>query len=202
MNRNLLLQTLQTIEASASYVTSVDACRFEAGLIAKEAAEAILALCETCLTDLTRAFGEGAEKNETVRVVPKGQGKPVRMTLGELRSQCVELRTRANDHLYLCRIRQALLQANVWVSDLQEPESLSLEQRTFAAETGKALLQVLQDAHDAGVSDRINVTMNGALVTLAEVKAFGESVAAVGAVDAVNRGSQSIRRVSRRRRRC
>jgi hypothetical protein len=86
----------------------------------------------------------------------------------------------SDDHVYLCRIQRALLQANVWVGDLQEPESLSAEQILFAVEAGRALLQVLQDAQAAGISDQALVTLNNNQVTLSEVQALGESIAAVG----------------------
>src|SRR5271166_6485273 len=85
-----------------------------------------------------------------------------------------------NERIFRSRIQQALLQANVWVNELQDPGALSREQAMFAAETGEHLLQVLQDAQAAGVSDGMTVELNDGQVTLSEIKNLGEYIATTG----------------------
>ncbi len=177
LSQTVLVQNIQTL---ANAVGTIDSRGVPFGVMEKEQAEALLAQCGACLAAFAAALDTGTAASDTIAVTLCSQSEVREWTLDEWQAWCREVQTHAAERIYRSRIQQALLQANVWVSDLGEPESLSDEQATFAAEAGSILLQVLEDAQAAGVSENMVVELNEAPVSLAQVRKLGLYVAAAG----------------------
>ena len=101
------------------------------------------------------------------------------MTLPQFRAWCLDTGARANERIFHARIQRALLEASVWVQDLQDLHALNEDQILISAETGETLLEVLDSALAAGVPERTIVERNGRALPLTEVRALGESIVAI-----------------------
>ncbi len=143
-------------------------------------AEALLLLCVLLQADLASALEQNPENGETITVPLDNPNEPCLLTLAQCQTWCREVKAQVSECVYRFRIQQALLQANIWVSDLQEPGALSGEQTIVASETGCILLQVLQDALASGISEAMTVELNDAPISLAQVRNLGQYVAAAG----------------------
>jgi len=167
----------EKIMQAADTIGSVDPRELQSGQIGKEAAEAVLAQCDICITQVASAQSAGADVNEEIALSVFGRNDPWVMTLTELQRWCREQAALAREGLYRVRIQQALLQASVWVGELDEPEGLSEDQAILATETGHYLLQVLRDAQGAGVPDSMPVVWNATTITLAAATQLADYVA-------------------------
>lgn len=171
---------MQNIQRSATAIGKLNGDGPAKGSRDRDQAEALLLLCVMLQADIASALEQDPEARETIMVSRPGCSEPHDMTLAQCQEWCREVKMQASECVYRFRIQQALLQANVWVSDLQEPGSLNEEQATVASEAGCILLQVLQDALASGVSETITVELNEAPVSLAQVRNLGQYVAAAG----------------------
>jgi len=167
----------EKIMQAVDTIGSADPRELQSGQIGKEAAEAILEQCDICITQVGAAQSAGAEGTEKIAIALVGGKDPQAMTLTELQRWCREQAAFAREGLYRVRIQQALLQASVWVGELDEPEGLSEDQAILAAETGHYLLQVLRDAQGAGVPDSMPVVWNATTITLAAATQLADYVA-------------------------
>jgi len=174
LSRTILFEKITQV---ADTIRSVDPRELQSGQIGKEAAEAILEQCDICITQIAAAQSAGAEGTEKIVLSVFGRNDPRMMSLIELQRWCRELAALAREGLYRVRIQQALLQASVWVGELDEPEGLSEDQAILAAETGHYLLQVLRDAQGAGVPDSMPVVWNATPITLAAATQLADYVA-------------------------
>ncbi len=168
---------VQKITTTARAISVVDPKELRTGQVGKEIGEAVLAQCDICLTALASALNVEAEASGTITISLCEPGEPQTMPLAALQVWCRERAGWANEGLYRVRIQRALLQASVWVGDLNEPGVLSEDQAVLAAETGRYLLQVLHDAQSAGVSERMQVSWNSTTITLAAATKLAAYVA-------------------------
>lgn len=149
----------------------------ERGPVRSEAIQAVLKQCDACLAALASAAAAGIDSTTTVAIARRGAADFHTMTLTRLHAWCLEQALIANESLYRVRIQQAILQAGVWVGDLDEAEELSEDHATLAAETGRCLQHVLRDAQNAGVSDRMLFRWNSTTITLAAATKLADYVA-------------------------
>ena len=168
---------VQKITTTAQAISAVDPDELRTGQVGKEVGEAVFAQCDICLTALTSALNVDTELSRSVTISLCGPGESQTMTLAGLQVWCRERAAWANEGLYRGRIQRALLQASVWVGDLDEPSVLSEDQAALAAETGRYLLQVLRDAQAAGLSERMQVPWNSTTITLTAATKLGAYVA-------------------------
>ena len=171
---------MQNIQRSANAIGKLNAEGLPQCSRGRDQAEALLLLCVLLQADLAAALELNPENGETITVPVDNQSEPRLLTLAQCQTWCGEVKIQVSECVYRFRIQQALLQANIWVSDLQEPGALSGEQAMVASETGCILLQVLQDALASGISETITVALNDAPISLAEVRKLGQYVAAAG----------------------
>ena len=171
---------IQNIQRSTNAIGRIHPDGLTGGLMGRDQAEALLLLCVVCLDDIASALKQDTDAGASIPICLHNGSEPQMWTLAQCRDWCSEVKSRVSEYVYRFRIQQALLQANVWISDLQEPGSLSEDQTIFAAETGSILLQVLQDALAAGVSETMTVELNEEPVPLAHVRKLGLYIAAAG----------------------
>jgi hypothetical protein len=181
MKRNGIKRTglvlVRQITTLANAIAAVDPSGLQAGELGPEVGEAVVAQCRMCLAAINEALAEPSEPGLTIPVLLDSSDVATAFTLREVEEWCQERTILANTGLYRVRIQQALLQAGVWVGELDAPDGLSEDQAALAAETGHYLLQVLQEAQATGVAPGTPVAWNATTITLTAASQLADYVA-------------------------
>lgn len=171
---------LKKIKSSAENIAALDLECLKVNRMDRGKAEEIMDMCAVCLANLDTARKAGINESTRLDIHFFEDDEPKAPTLHELQLWCSDISALATEHAFRSRIQQALLQANVWMSDLQDPTGLSQEQVQCAIETGNCLLQVIRTARAAGLSNRVRVELNAVRMTLLATETLDNYVATTG----------------------